>query len=104
MAGYRHAARVQALEQAGLTVADDKPANFGNSVDWWTTTKAPRGIFKPAYQNPETDAFLRETVGVDAAILVADLHINASQIHAYQRRLGIRKLTGNAPRKTRPRY
>lgn len=79
----------------------DKPANFGNSADWWTTTKAPRDIFKPAYQNPETDAFLRETVGVDPALLAADLGVSEIQVRAYQRRLGVRPLTGNKPRGSR---
>lgn len=79
-------------------MADDKPTNFGNSADWWTTTKASRDIFRPAYQNPENDRLIRETVGIDPALLVSDLHISVPQIQAYQRKLGVRKITGNAPR------
>lgn len=82
-------------------MADDKPANFGNSADWWTTTKARPDIFRPAYHTPENDALIRETAGVDPSILVSDLHMSAPQIQAYQRKLGVRKITGNEPRKSK---
>jgi hypothetical protein len=82
-------------------MADDKPANFGNSGDWWTTTKAHPDIFRPAYQNAENDAFIRETVGIDSALLANDLGISAVHVQAYQRKLGVRKITGNEPRKSK---
>lgn len=82
-------------------MADDKPANFGNSGDWWTTTKASPDIFRPAYQNAENDRIIRDTVGIDPSILVSDLHMSTPQIQAYQRKLGVRKITGNEPRKSK---
>lgn len=67
---------------------------------YWTSTKAPRHLFKREYESPEAAAFIRENASVDPSILVADLGIGAPTIRAYQRRLGVRKLTGNAGRAT----
>lgn len=77
-------------------MADAKPENFGNSVDWWISTKSPPDIFRPDYQNVENDKIIRETAGVDPAFLVGDLRICEPHIRAYQRKLGVRKLTGTA--------
>jgi hypothetical protein len=70
--------------------------NPGTSTDWWTTTKAPRNLFRPAYQTEELDDFLRANRGIDSAILAAELGMSANQIKAYQRQLGLRRITGNA--------
>lgn len=67
--------------------------------DFWMSTKSPAGMFRPAYQTGEMDEFLRETAGVDAAILSADLGICRAHVEACQRRIGLRKITGNHRRK-----
>jgi hypothetical protein len=64
---------------------------------YWMSTKSPNAMFRPSYQNAENDALIRETVGIDPAILVADLHLSAGHIRTYQRKLGLRKFTGNEP-------
>lgn len=65
------------------------------------STKAPVHMFRPAYQTPELDAYLRETAAIDPSILAQDLGISAPIIRAYQRKLGVRPITGNPPRRER---
>lgn len=62
---------------------------------YWSSTKSPMNLFKQSYQTAELDKFLKETVGVDPSILAYEVHMNRQQIKAYQRKLGLRKLTGN---------
>lgn len=69
--------------------------------DWWASTKSPRDMFRPDYQNVENDRIIRESTGVDPALLAADLGVSEVHIRAYQRRLGVREITGNPPRKVR---
>ena len=56
-------------------------------------------MFRPVYQNGDLDAYLREHVGIDPAILAADLGISRRHVEAYQRKLGLRKITGNHRKK-----
>lgn len=76
-------------------------AEIATSADWWTSTKSPASMFRPAYQTKAMDAFLRETVGIDPAVLAIDAGMSANRVEAYQRQLGLRKITGNAPRRDR---
>ena len=62
--------------------------------DYWLSTNSPRNIFKVSYHSPEIEVFLRENVGVDAAILAEELHLCVDWVQAYQRRLGLRKCAG----------
>jgi hypothetical protein len=74
-------------------------ANIGTSVDWWMSTKSPATLFRPSYQTDELEDFLRENAGVEPALLAADTGVGRNHIRACQRRLGLRKITGNKPRK-----
>ena len=65
---------------------------------YWTSTKSPVHLFSRAYESPELAKLLAENVMIDPAILAADLkigHPGANGIAAYQRRLGVRRITGN---------
>lgn len=70
-------------------------------ADYWLSTKSRPDIFRPAYQNAENDKVIRETVGIDSALVANDLGINTFQVQAYQRKLGVRKITGNSPRRSK---
>jgi hypothetical protein len=56
---------------------------------------------RPAMYTPERDAFLRDNRDVPVAILSYKMNLSETFIKRYQRKLGIRKLTGNKPRKSR---
>jgi hypothetical protein len=61
--------------------------------EYWTNTKANPRMFRPSYQTPEMDKHIRETVGIDPAILAAELGWHEGQVLAYQRQLGVRRIT-----------
>jgi hypothetical protein len=61
---------------------------------YWTSTKASPEIFRTGL-TAEISAHLRAAVGVDPAILSAELHISAPHVMAFQRKLGLRKITGD---------
>ncbi len=65
------------------------------TVDWWMSTKSKPNMFRPAYQTDELDAFLRQNRGVDPALLGAELGMSADRVMAYQRKIGLRRITGN---------
>ena len=56
---------------------------------------------RPAMYTRERDRFLREHADVPLAILAYRMKLSEEFIKRYQRKLGIRKLTGNPPRKKR---
>ena len=56
---------------------------------------------RPAMYTPERDQFLRDNPTVSLSILADKLGLSEGCIIRYQRKLGIRKLTGNPPRKSR---
>jgi hypothetical protein len=65
---------------------------------YWASTKSPVHLFARAYESPELARLLTENPTIDPAILAADLKIEslgANSIAAYQRRLGVRRITGN---------
>lgn len=64
---------------------------------YWTSTKAPRHLFKREYESPEAAAIVIENACVDPSILVADVGLNQMTIKAYQRRLGVRAVAENNP-------
>jgi hypothetical protein len=67
-------------------------------VIYWTSTRSPVHLFARAYESPELAKLLTENVMIDPAILAAGLkveHLGANSIAAYQRRLGVRRITGN---------
>lgn len=68
-------------------------------TDMWLSTKSPRNIFRPGYQTPELEAALREAQGIDPAIIAADVGICRGHVASAQRKLGLRKITGNVGRK-----
>jgi hypothetical protein len=43
------------------------------------------------YKNSERDKYLRETVGIDPAILAAELGVSARFVEQRQRQLGLRR-------------
>lgn len=66
-------------------------------TDYWQSTKSPVHMFKLIYESSKVAERLRQDSFVDAAILSQDLrikHLNKLAIAAYQRRLGVRKITG----------
>ena len=50
---------------------------------------------RPKMYTLQRDKFLRETIGVDTAVLAATLGFTERFIISYQRKLGLRPLTGN---------
>lgn len=72
-------------------------------TDYWTSTKSPRRMYRPPYHTPERDEIIRETAGVDPAMLVDDLKMTTPQIRAYQRALGVRKITSNKDYRSKKR-
>jgi hypothetical protein len=54
---------------------------------------------RPRMYTPERDAFLRDNPDVPVAILAYQMRLSDTFIKCYQRKLGIRPLTGNKPRK-----
>ena len=56
---------------------------------------------RPAMYTAERDKFLRDNPTVSLSILADKLGLSEGCIIRYQRKLGIRKLTGNPPRKKR---
>ena len=68
--------------------------------DYWLSTKSPRQMLRPSYQNVKNDQFLRDHAGIDSALLAADLGISEIHVQAYQRQLGLRTFTRNPDRKT----
>jgi len=75
---------------------------FETCTDWWMSTKSPVRMFRPAYQTPELEAYLRSAPDVDPALLALDTGVGRGHIEACQRRLGLRKITGGY-RKGRPK-
>ena len=55
--------------------------------------------WKHEQETSKRNEVIRETAGVDPSILVADIGLSAPHIRAYQRRLGVRKITGNPAKK-----
>lgn len=74
--------------------------NFGNSVDWWVSTKASQHIFRPSHLTPEIEAYLRAAIGIDPAIISAEIKISVAHVLAAQRFLGLRTCSENNPRGT----
>jgi hypothetical protein len=70
-------------------------------MDYWLSTRTPARAFRPSYQTVELDAFIRETAGVDPSILAQEIGLASPFVRAYQRQLGVRKIGGNPPRKSR---
>ncbi len=62
---------------------------------YWASTKAPRDIFPIKNLTPDLERKLRESAGVDPAILAGELGLCPGHIMSFQRKLGLRKLTGN---------
>lgn len=50
---------------------------------------------RPRMYTPERDAFLRENVGIDPAILAAELKVSTRFVYIYQRKLGLRRCTSH---------
>jgi hypothetical protein len=67
--------------------------NFGNSVDWWMSTRSPRTIFR---KSQEVDTIIRETAGIDPAILGAETGLSQLVVKARQRQLGQRRFASTA--------
>lgn len=63
-------------------------------MNYWISTKSNPMMFRTASLTPAIEAHLRASIGVDPAILSAELHISAQHIMAFQRKLGLRKITG----------
>ena len=74
---------------------------IGNSVDWWTTTKASPKMFRPPGLSVEVEVYLLEHPEVDAHALAESLNMNVRHVMAHQRWLGIRKLAENNPKDKR---
>jgi hypothetical protein len=67
-------------------------------MPYWMSTKSPPNLYRP-YRTPELDAYIRETAGVDPAILGRDLGMQTSRVRAYQRLLGVRAIAGHTKRR-----
>lgn len=68
---------------------------------YWMSTRSPQSMFRPDYQTPELAEQLHTAAGVDPAIIAADVGIASHHVRAFQRKLGLRKITGNKARKPR---
>jgi hypothetical protein len=62
---------------------------------YWSSTKSPVHLF-PAqkYESADVAAYLREHSFVDSKLLAVDLKMAPQWVEAYQRRLGVRHITG----------
>jgi hypothetical protein len=56
-------------------------------------------MFRPSYQTEELAAYLKENVGIDAAVLASGKGVHEHQIIAYQRKLGLRPITTSKKRR-----
>ena len=68
---------------------------------YWSSTKAPVHLFPREYESKEIAKHVTENSFVDAAALADELsapHLSRMSVEAYQRRLGVRKITGNPKR------
>lgn len=66
--------------------------------DYWQSTKSPVHLFRRDYESADVAKHLADHSFVDAAALSSELkvpHLNPQAVKAYQRRLGVRKITGN---------
>lgn len=64
----------------------------------WLSTKSPLRMLDPPMQQSEA-IYLRENLGIDSALLAADLGLCTSHVEARQRRLGLRKCVPPGTRK-----
>lgn len=55
---------------------------------------------RPRMYNPARDAFLRENVGIDPAILATQLGVSTRFVYTYQRKLGLRLCTSHVKETT----
>ena len=66
-------------------------------MTYWMSTKSPVHLFKRAYESTELAAHVKEHAFIDPKIISDDLrveHFNPWAVQAYQRRLGVRQITG----------
>jgi hypothetical protein len=68
------------------------------TVDYWQSTKSPVHMFRREYESADVAKHVAEHSFVDAAQLAQELGISSPCVKAYQRRLGVRKITGNGVR------
>lgn len=71
-------------------------------MSYWQSTKSPVHMFKRAYESTKLSEHIKACVGVDPSIISADLkigHLNPWAVEAYQRRLGVRPITGGWKKK-----
>jgi hypothetical protein len=66
-------------------------------TDWWMSTLSKMQFRESSYETPENEKHLRESQGIDSALLAADLGISPLHVEAYQRKLGLRPLAVNNP-------
>lgn len=63
-------------------------------MTYWSSTKSPVHLFPARHHSAEAAEYLREHSFVDAGLLAADLKMAPRLVEAYQRRLGLRRITG----------
>jgi hypothetical protein len=67
--------------------------NFGDSGDWWTSTRSTMK-FRDPVGNAKIEEILKTApIEIDPSILAADIGVaggGAQHVRAYQRRLGLR--------------
>lgn len=71
---------------------------------YWQSTKSPVHMFKREYESAEVAEHIKENSFIDPALLATELGrsgLPRQAVEAYQRRLGVRKLTGNPKAKRR---
>jgi hypothetical protein len=61
--------------------------------EYWQSTKSPVHLFPRSYESAEVAKYLTENSFIDAALLAKDVGIQPTRVAAYQRRLGVRKLS-----------
>jgi hypothetical protein len=69
---------------------------------YWSSTKSPVHLF-PAhkYESVDTATYVREFSFVDSKQLAVDLKMAPQWVEAYQRRLGVRRISGYTPKGAR---
>lgn len=60
---------------------------------YWQSTKSPVHLFPKEYETPELAKYVSENSFIDAAQLAGDVNMSRWAVEAYQRRLGVRKIT-----------
>lgn len=65
---------------------------------YWLSTNSPSLRLLDPKISPEVEIYLRENQGVDSALLALDLGLSHLKVEAWQRQLGLRRISNKRDR------